>query len=65
MRMTSLTNEPAPHIRPLLIPFLCLVFAIYVFFVALSMEVYLLLIPAAVLFGTGVAPAMKLVARRH
>jgi len=62
--MTNVTTEPAPRLRPLVVPFVCLVFAIYVFFVALATEVYLLLIPVAMLFGVGVAPAAKLVARR-
>jgi hypothetical protein len=63
--MTSLTTEPAPRLRPLLVPFACLAFAIYVFFVALAMEVYLLLIPALVLLGCTVAGIARLVPRRR
>jgi hypothetical protein len=63
--MTSLTTEPAPRLRPLLVPFVCLAFAIYVFFVALAMEVYLLLIPALVLFACAGIGIAKLAPRRH
>jgi hypothetical protein len=63
--MTSLTTEPAPRLRPLLVPFVCLVFAIYVFFVALAMEVYLLLIPAFLLVVVAVAGVWRLVPRRR
>ena len=58
--MTTLTTEPAPRLRPLLVPFVCLAFAIYVFFVALAMEVYLLLIPALVLVACTVAGIARL-----
>jgi hypothetical protein len=63
--MTTLTTEPAPRLRPLLVPFVCLAFAIYVFFVALAMEVYLLLIPALVLVACTVAGIARLRPGRH
>lgn len=63
--MTTLTTEPAPRLRPLLVPFVCLAFAIYVFFVALAMEVYLLLIPALVLFACAGIGVAKLVPGRR
>ena len=63
--MTSLTTEPATRLRPLLVPFVCLAFAIYVFFVSLAMEVYLLLIPALVLLGCTVAGIARLLPRRR
>jgi hypothetical protein len=58
--MTTLTTEPAPRLRPLLVPFVCLAFAIYVFFVALAMEVYLLLIPALALVACTAAGIARL-----
>lgn len=63
--MTTLTTEPAPRLRPLLVPFVCLAFAIYVFFVALAMEVYLLLIPALVLVACTAAGIARLRPGRH
>jgi hypothetical protein len=63
--MTTLTTEPAPRLRPLLVPFVCLAFAIYVFFVALAMEVYLLLIPSLVLVACTAAGIARLRPGRH
>jgi hypothetical protein len=63
--MTSMTTEPAPRLRPLLVPFVCLALAIYVFFVALAMEVYLLLIPALVLLACTAAGIARLLPSRR
>ena len=60
--MTTHT-EPAPRTRTLLVPFAVTVLAIYLFFTALAMEVYILLPVAGLLFLIGLAPAARLLKR--
>jgi hypothetical protein len=62
--MTTYTTEPAPRLRALVAPLALVSLAIYVFFVALAMEVYLLLAPALLLLALGIAPARALLRRR-
>jgi len=60
--MTEFT-EPAPRARTLLVPFVVIVAAIYLFFTALAMEIYVLVPIAAILFAIGIAPAVRLIKR--
>jgi len=55
--------EPAPNLRTLLVPFALVSLAIYVFFTALALEVYLLVPLAALLLAGGVVPAGRLLKR--
>jgi hypothetical protein len=63
--MNTLMTEPAQPLAKIVVPLACGAFAIYLFFVALAMETYLLLVPTAVLFGAAVAPALKLLVSRR
>jgi hypothetical protein len=62
--MTTVTVEPAPPIRRLLVPFVFLCAGVYLLFTALVLQVYVLVPIAAWCFVIGAVPALRLLRHR-